>query len=79
MTPERFRQIESLYHAARERTGLLRAELLAQVDPELRREVVKNMRRIAQPVQKQDGLSFPAPIQIMKPDTAYRDKFGFMW
>src|SRR5215469_5570068 len=39
MTPERFQQIEELYHAARERTGEERAALLAQADPELRREV----------------------------------------
>jgi tetratricopeptide (TPR) repeat protein len=39
MTPDRFRQIEDLYHAARERTGAERAEVLAQADPELRREV----------------------------------------
>jgi len=39
MTPERFRQIEELYHAARAATADLRATLLAQADPELRREV----------------------------------------
>jgi len=39
MTPERFRQIEELYHAAREKTGVERAALLAEADPELRREV----------------------------------------
>ena len=39
MTPERFRQIEVLYYAARERTGAERAALLAQTDPELRREI----------------------------------------
>src|SRR6266851_5227355 len=39
MTPERFRQIEELYHAARERTGDERAALLALTDPELRREI----------------------------------------
>src|SRR5215813_11922715 len=39
MTSERFQQIEELYHAARERTGEERAALLAQADPELRREV----------------------------------------
>ena len=39
MTPERFRQIEELYHAAREGTAEERAALLAQTDPELRREV----------------------------------------
>src|SRR2546426_1237145 len=39
MTPERFQQIEELYHAARDRTAEERAALLAQTDPELRREV----------------------------------------
>jgi hypothetical protein len=39
MTPERFQQIEELYHAARDRTAEEQAALLAHVDPELRREV----------------------------------------
>ena len=39
MSPERFQQIEELYHAARERTPEERAALLAQSDPELRRRV----------------------------------------
>jgi eukaryotic-like serine/threonine-protein kinase len=39
MTPERLRQIEELYHAAREASGDERAALLARTDPELRREV----------------------------------------
>jgi eukaryotic-like serine/threonine-protein kinase len=39
MTPERFQQIEDLYHAARERSAEERAALLAKIDPELRREV----------------------------------------
>ena len=39
MTPERFRQIEELYHAAREGTPEERAALLARTDPELRREL----------------------------------------
>ena len=39
MTPERFRQIEELYHAAREGNAEERAALLAQTDPELRREI----------------------------------------
>ncbi len=39
MTPERFGKIEELYHAAREATAERRAALLAQADPELRREV----------------------------------------
>jgi eukaryotic-like serine/threonine-protein kinase len=39
MNPERFQRIEELHHAARERTAEERAALLAQTDPELRREV----------------------------------------
>jgi eukaryotic-like serine/threonine-protein kinase len=39
MTPERFRQIEELYHAVREAPAGERAKLLAQADPELRRQV----------------------------------------
>ena len=39
MTPERFRQIEDLYHAARERSGVERSALLAKADPELRQRV----------------------------------------
>ena len=39
MTPERFEQIEELFHVARTKTGPERADLLARVDPELRREV----------------------------------------
>jgi serine/threonine protein kinase/tetratricopeptide (TPR) repeat protein len=39
MTPERFREIEGLYHAAREATADQRQAMLAQADPALRREV----------------------------------------
>lgn len=39
MGPERFQRIEELYHAARAGTPEERAALLAQTDPELRREV----------------------------------------
>jgi serine/threonine protein kinase/TolA-binding protein len=39
MSPERFHQVEELYHAAREGTPEERAVLLAETDPELRREV----------------------------------------
>ena len=39
MSPERFRQIEELYHARAKRPAEERAALLAQTDPELRREV----------------------------------------
>jgi len=39
MSPERFRRITELYHAAREATPQARGALLAKADPELRREV----------------------------------------
>src|SRR5215831_15614478 len=39
MSPDRFRRIAELYHAAREATPDERAALLAQTDPETRREV----------------------------------------
>ena len=39
MSAERLRKIQELYHAAREKTGDQRAALLAQADPDLRREV----------------------------------------
>jgi tetratricopeptide (TPR) repeat protein len=45
MTPERFRQIKELYDTARERTRGERAALLAQADPELRREVESLLAR----------------------------------
>jgi len=39
MSPERLRQVEELYHLARERSPADRAEVFAQADVELRREV----------------------------------------
>jgi serine/threonine protein kinase len=39
MTPERFQQIEELFHAVREGSAAQRMELLSQADPELRGEV----------------------------------------
>src|SRR5580658_5223912 len=47
MSPERFRQIEELYHAAREGTPEQRAALLDQTDPELRREVESLLSRLS--------------------------------
>jgi serine/threonine protein kinase/tetratricopeptide (TPR) repeat protein len=44
MTPERFRQIEELYHAAREASPDDRAALLAQADPDLRFHVESLLR-----------------------------------
>jgi tetratricopeptide (TPR) repeat protein len=67
MTPERFRQIEELYHAARERTGDERTALLAQADPELRRAVES---LLAQPVSGKflDGPAFENP-QLLEDST----------
>ncbi len=45
MTPDRLRQIEELYHSARESSAGRRAALLAQADPELRREVESLLAR----------------------------------
>jgi tetratricopeptide (TPR) repeat protein len=45
MNTDRFRQIEELYHAAREETAEERAALLARIDPELRREVESLLAR----------------------------------
>jgi len=39
MDPERFRQIEELYHAAAERPAAERGSILAHADPDIRREV----------------------------------------
>jgi len=39
MTPERFQHVERLYHAARRKTAEERAALLAEADPDIRREV----------------------------------------
>src|SRR4030081_226530 len=45
MTPDRLQQIEDLYHSAREVSSGDRAALLAQADPELRREVESLLAR----------------------------------
>ena len=45
MTPDRLRQIEELYHSARESSADRRAALLARADPELRREVESLLAR----------------------------------
>ena len=45
MDPDRWRQIEELYQSAVESDLAERARLLANADPELRREVVENSKR----------------------------------
>ena len=57
MTPERLRQIEELYHAACEGTAEERAALLAQADPELRREVES---LLTEPASRERFLDRPA-------------------
>ena len=47
MTPERWRKIEELYHAARERVPKEREDLLAQASPELRGKVEALLARDA--------------------------------
>ena len=46
MSPERFRRIEEIYHAARELAAGERAALLSQSDPELRQEVESLLARL---------------------------------
>ena len=45
MTPDRLQQIAELYHSVRESSPDRRAALLAQADPELRREVESLLAR----------------------------------
>ncbi len=47
MNAELLRRIEELYHAVREASAEKRASLLAQADPELRREVESLLREPA--------------------------------
>lgn len=49
MTPERRQQIVELYHAAQQRTGSEREALLAQAEPEVRREVESLMAHAGNP------------------------------
>ena len=58
MTPDRLRQIEELYHSARESSAEGRAALLALADPELRREVESLLAR-------QDQSLPPIDVQTM--------------
>jgi len=57
VTPGRLRQIEELFHAARERSGEERASLLARADPDVRREVESLLAR-----QDQDLFLDQSPI-----------------
>jgi len=67
MFPERFRQVEELYHAARESAGAERAALLSRADPELRAAVEA---LLAQP-ERSEFLDRPAfesaPSRLERP------------
>ena len=68
MNPERFQQIEELFHAAQESSGEERAALLAKADPELRREVESLL------AQRSDGEFLERPAiqnapQLLKSST----------
>lgn len=45
---------------------------------ELRGEVIKNVRAISQPVQKEQGLAFAAPIQIVQPHAVDAHESSFV-
>ena len=57
MTPDRWRLTETLYHSAKECAPSERAALLAQADPEIRREVQSLLR---QDVSRTSTLDRPA-------------------
>jgi serine/threonine protein kinase/Tol biopolymer transport system component len=57
MTPERWQQIEKLYHDALEVAAVEREALLARADPELRREVESLLE---QESSKENALDYPA-------------------
>ena len=59
MTPDRLQQIEELYHSAREASSDERAALLAQADPELRREVESLLARQNDRVILDRSVQFP--------------------
>ena len=57
MTPDRVRQIAELYHSVRESPADRRAALLAQADPELRREVESLLARQDEGLPTLDALT----------------------
>jgi Tol biopolymer transport system component len=59
LNPDRFRQIEELFHSARAATPDDRAALLARVDPELRREVELLLERASSGFLDQPAIHLP--------------------
>jgi hypothetical protein len=73
MTPERFQQIEELYYAAREGTAEQRAVLLAETDPELRREVELLPRNL------RAATSWPGLLSRIPPNCCWRMRLSPYW
>ena len=69
MTPERFQQIEELYHAAREGSADERVALLSQADPELRREV-ESLLAVRVASEFMDGPALQDAAQLLQDLTA---------
>ncbi len=69
MTPERFERVAELFHAVRDRTAEERGALLAQTDPELRREVEL---LLAQPISGDflDRLAIQNAPELLLEDSA---------
>src|SRR6266851_8493678 len=65
MTPERWRRVEELYHTALERAPRERVALLAQADPDVRREVELLLaQRSGDGVRDQPAGSLPAATRL---------------
>jgi tRNA A-37 threonylcarbamoyl transferase component Bud32 len=62
MTSERLQQIQDLYHAALERAIPDRAALLAQADPELRREVESLLVQNGGPIMERPAMEVAADL-----------------
>jgi len=74
VTPERFREIQRLFHAVQETSAVERTALLARADPELRREVESLLARQPERVLLDTplgeiGAQFPAEPQSPKVST----------
>ena len=73
MTPDRFKQIEELYHSAREASFGERAILLAQTDPELRREVESLLARQNDDLILDRSVQLPSDLltTVLNPGTRF--------
>jgi eukaryotic-like serine/threonine-protein kinase len=76
MSPDRWRQVEDLYHAALEQTAEQRSRLLSGADPELRREVESLLDQpregpLSRPVQEWPGAASTAGLAEAPPTIAH--------